>query len=94
MAANTDVLTHVVIPDIKKSSSTRGLNEKFLDFFWKLAEPEPNVRLEASLEIVKSINATESTVSFFLTFQHRILQKVTQTYSIHSIGITTEVYSR
>merc|ERR1712136_143797 len=63
MAANTDVLKHVAIPEIKKSSGSRGLNQKFLDFFWKLAESEPNVRLEASLEIIKSINVPESTDS-------------------------------
>jgi len=94
MAANTDVLTHVVIPDIKKSSSTRGLNEKFLDFFWKLAEPEPNVRLEASLEIVKSINATESTESQLKYTVGRLVQGLASTrqcarhgYFIALVGI-------
>jgi len=66
MAANTDVLTHVVIPETKKLSGSRGLNQKFLDFFWTLAKSEPVTRLEASVEIIRCINAPESTVSPFV----------------------------
>merc|ERR1712079_651118 len=63
MSANTDVLTHVVIPETKKLSGSRGLNQKFLDFFWTLAKSEPVTRLEASVEIIRCINAPESTDS-------------------------------
>ena len=72
MAAITDVPNHVVAAETKKSSTTRGLNQKFLDYFWKLAEPDPNTRLEASLEIIKCVNSSDSTVSQKFNFQENV----------------------
>lgn len=54
----------VVIPSKKTNSkSIRGLSQNFLDLFWKLADGGVSNRLAASLEIIKHIDSTHSSVS-------------------------------
>ena len=63
--ASDDVPNSAVIP-LKPSNtkSSRGLNQQFLDLFWKLADNEAGNRLAASLEIIKHVDSAHSSVSF------------------------------
>ncbi|KAI9561474.1 hypothetical protein GHT06_012432 [Daphnia sinensis] len=45
------------------TKSSKGLNPQFLDLFWKLADKEASVRLNASLEIIKQIESALSSES-------------------------------
>ena len=63
--ASDDVPNSAVIPPKPSNTkSSRGLNQQFLDLFWKLADNEAGNRLAASVEIIKHVDSAHSSVSF------------------------------
>ena len=63
-----DGLNAVVIASKPASNtkSSKGLNQQFLDLFWKLADKDASTRLSASLEVIKHIESAHSSVSLIL----------------------------
>ena len=63
--ASDDVPNSAVIPPKPSNTkSSRGLNQQFLDLFWKLADNEAGNRLAAAVEIIKHVDSAHSSVSF------------------------------
>lgn len=63
-AASDDESSPTLIPTKPNNNkSSRGLNQHFLDLFWKLADNEADIRIAASLEIVKHVDSAHSSVS-------------------------------
>ena len=52
------------------NKTTRGFNQKFLDLFWRLAENDAESRLNASIEIIKQLDAVQSTTAALHAHDH------------------------
>lgn len=57
-----DQAMEVDLAESRPKQNARGLNPKFMDLFWKLAENDSNQRLVASLDIIKQLKSPNSTV--------------------------------
>ena len=62
MAASMVSDNHVASAEMPKMETSKGLSEKFLDHFWKLAESDAATRLQASVEIIKNVLSTDAPV--------------------------------
>ncbi len=89
-AASDDESSPALIPPKPNNNkSSRGLNQHFLDLFWKLADNEAGTRIAASLEIVKHVDSAHSSVS------HIFNQNMIDRFSFLSfvcLGLTVELH--
>ena len=54
------VIDHVANVEKQKLPTSKGLDQKYLDYFYNLADISSNVRLKASLDIIQNVLATAS----------------------------------
>lgn len=65
MEVKESIVKSVAIDKIKakpQNNPTRGLNQKFLDLFWCLAENDAGTRLKASIDLIKQLDSAQCTV--------------------------------